>query len=264
MSWPSLREWRDCFIVGALLLGGGMGAVAWAEQTVPSGITALLIAMMPVWIAIFGRVLLGKRLARAAVVGVGAGIVGVAILVGPSLTFDRSLDPAGIGALILSPISWSLGSLFSANRARLPSDPFLTTGMQMIGGSIVLVVASIASGELGALRPETITADSLVALAYLTVVGSLVAFTAYAWVLRQAPLPLIATYAFVNPVVAVFLGWLILGEQIGPRELIAGAVIVAGVALIVASHGRLARVRPSSASESASTSADPEQEAAVA
>ncbi|HEV7810232.1 MAG TPA: EamA family transporter, partial [Candidatus Limnocylindrales bacterium] len=95
MSWPSLREWRDCFIVGALLLGGGMGAVAWAEQIVFSGITALLIAMMPVWIAIFGRVLLGKRLARAAVVGVGAGIVGVAILVGPSLTFDRSLDPAG-------------------------------------------------------------------------------------------------------------------------------------------------------------------------
>jgi drug/metabolite transporter (DMT)-like permease len=248
MSWPSRREWRDCFIVGALLLGGGMGAVAWAEQTVPSGITALLIAMMPVWVAIFGRVLLGERLPRAAVVGVGAGIVGVAILVGPSLTVDRSLDPAGIAALILSPISWSLGSLFSANRARLPKDPFLTTGMQMIGGSLVLVVASIASGELRALRPETITADSLVALAYLTVVGSLVAFTAYAWVLRQAPLPLIATYAFVNPVVAVFLGWLILGERIGPRELIAGAVIVVGVALIVAARSRLGHARPEASS----------------
>jgi drug/metabolite transporter (DMT)-like permease len=244
---PSLREWRDSFIVGSLLLGGGMGAVAWAEQTIPSGITALLIAMMPGWVAIFGRIFLGERLPRAAVVGVAAGIVGVAILVGPSLAVDGSLDPAGIAALILSPISWSVGSLFSTSRARLPKDPFLTTGMQMFGGALVLVVASIASGELRTFRPETITRDSLLALAYLTVVGSLVAFTAYAWVLRQAPLPLVATYAFVNPVVAVFLGWLILGEQIGPRELVAGAVIVVGVGLIVAARNRLGRAQRAAA-----------------
>jgi drug/metabolite transporter (DMT)-like permease len=239
VALPSRREWRDSLIVGALLLGGGMGAVAWAEQTIPSGITALLIAMMPAWVAIFGRAFLGERLPRAAVVGVAAGILGVGILVGPSLAIDGSLDPAGIAALIFSPISWSLGSLFSTSRARLPKDPFMTTGMQMLGGSLVLAVASVASGEPGRLRLESITTDSLLALAYLTVVGSLVAFTAYAWVLRQAPLPLIATYAFVNPVVAVFLGWLILGEAIGPRELLAGAVIVVGVGLIVAARSRL-------------------------
>jgi drug/metabolite transporter (DMT)-like permease len=247
---PSLREWRDAFIVGALLLGGGMGAVAWGEQTIPSGITALLIAMMPIWVAVFGRVFVGETLPRAGTIGIATGVVGVAILVGPSLAIDRSLDPAGIVALILSPISWAAGSLFSAHRARLPKDPFLTTGMEMVSGSIVLTAAAIVSGELGSLRTDTITTDSVLALAYLTVVGSLIAFTAFAWVLRHAPLPLIATYAFVNPIVAVFLGWLILQEGIGPRQLVAGGVIVAGVALIVVSRGRLTRVRPAPASAS--------------
>ena len=241
---PSLREWRDCFIVGAFLMGGGMGAVAWGEQTVPSGITALLIAMMPVWVAVFGRIFLGERLPRAAAIGIATGMLGVVILVGPSLAIDRSLDPAGIVALIISPISWAAGSLFSANRARLPKDPFLTTGMQMLAGSTVLAAASLLSGELRSFQVESVTTNSLIAVVYLTVVGSLVAFTAYAWVLRHAPLPLIATYAFVNPVVAVFLGWLILQEQVSPRQVIAGAVIVVGVGLIVAARSRMTSVRP--------------------
>jgi drug/metabolite transporter (DMT)-like permease len=221
-----------------------MGAVAWGEQTVPSGITALLIAMMPVWIAVFGRVFLGERLPRAATVGIATGMLGVVILVGPSVAIDRSLDPAGIVALIISPISWAAGSLFSANRARLPKDPFLTTGMQMFAGSTVLAAASLLSGELRSFRVETVTTDSLIAVVYLTAVGSLLAFTSYAWVLRHAPLPLIATYAFVNPIVAVFLGWLILQEQVTPRQLIAGAVIVVGVGLIVAARSRMTSVRP--------------------
>ncbi len=254
---PSLREWRDSFIVGALLVGGGMGAVAWGEQTVPSGITALLIAMMPVWVAVFGRVFLGERLPRAAAIGIATGMVGVAILVGPSVFIDRSLDPAGIVALIVSPMSWAAGSLFSAHRARLPKDPFVTTGMQMVSGAAVLAVASVVSGEIGSVRLEAVTADSAVALLYLTVVGSLVAFTAYAWVLRRAPLPLIATYAFVNPVVAVFLGWLILREEITPRQLIAGSVIVLGVALIVAARGRMAARRPAPQAASVALGDDP-------
>ena len=149
---PSLREWRDCFIVGAFLMGGGMGAVAWGEQTVPSGITALMIAMMPVWVAIFGRIFLGQRLPRMAAIGITTGMVGVAILVGPSVAIDRSLDPAGVAAMIISPISWAAGSLFAANRARLRNDPFLTTGMQMLAGSSVLAAASIVSGELVGFR----------------------------------------------------------------------------------------------------------------
>ena len=236
---PSGAELRDCFIVGALLMGGGMGAVAWGEQTVPSGIAALLIAMMPVWVAVFGRVFLHERLPLAATVGIGVGMVGVAILVGPSLAFDGSLDPAGVLALLISPMCWAAGSVFAAHKARLPKDPFVTTGLQMFSGAIVLGAAAVVSGELFRFDPSAVTQESLVAFAYLTLVGSLVAFTAYAWVLRHAPLPLIATYAFVNPVVAVALGAIVLNEVVTPLQVLAGAVIVVGVALIILSRSRM-------------------------
>jgi drug/metabolite transporter (DMT)-like permease len=243
---PTRREWRDSFIVGACLMGGGMGAVAWGELTVPSGIAGILIAMLPVWVAVFGRVFLGERLPPLAIVGIAAGMVGVLILVGPGLAIDGSLDPAGVAALIFSPMSWAAGSLFSAHRAQLPKDPFLTTGMQMVAGAVVLTIAAILSGEVASFRPETVTGDSILALVYLTAIGSLVAFTAFAWVLRQAPLPLIATYAFVNPIVAVFLGWLILNEAVTPIQLVAGAVIVVGVALLIVSRSRMSAPRVAS------------------
>ncbi len=239
LSRPTWREWRDCFIVGALLMGGGMGAVAWSEQTVPSGIAGVLVAMVPVWIAILGRIFLAERLPGLAAVGIVTGMVGVVLLVGPGVTIDRSLDPAGIVALIISPIAWASGSLFSAHRAHLPKDPFVTTGLQMISGAVVLGVAAIASGELGGFRTAAISADSIIAVAYLTLIGSLVAYTSFVWVLRHAPLPLVATYAFVNPVIAVILGALILGETISPAQLVAGAVIVAGVALIILARSRM-------------------------
>jgi drug/metabolite transporter (DMT)-like permease len=245
---PTRREWRDAFIVGTCLMGGGMGAVAWGEQTVPSGIAGVLIAMLPVWVAVFGRVFLGERLPPLAIVGITAGVVGVVILVGPGLAIDRSLDPAGVAALIFSPMSWAAGSLFSAHKARLPKDPFLTTGMQMVSGSVSLAAAALVTGELGRFRPEAVAPDSFLGFVYLTVVGSLIAFTAFAWVLRQAPLPLIATYAFVNPVVAVFLGWLILHESVAPLQLVAGAVIVVGVALLILSRSRMSTPRPVSRS----------------
>jgi drug/metabolite transporter (DMT)-like permease len=240
---PTRRELRDTFIVGALLMGGGMGAVAWGELTVPSGIAGVLIAMMPVWIAVFGRIFLDERLPRLAIVGIAAGMLGVVILIGSGVALDRSLDPAGVAALVFSPMSWAAGSLFSAHRARLPRDPFQTTGMQMLAGAIVLGVAAVLSGEVASFRPEAVTRDSIVALVYLTAIGSLVAFTAFAWVLRQAPLPLIATYAFVNPVVAVFLGALILHEAVTPVQGVAGAVIVIGVALLILSRNRMSAPR---------------------
>ncbi len=241
---PTPREMRDSFIVGACLMGGGMGAVAWGEQTVPSGIAGILIAMLPVWVAVFGRAFLGERLPPLAIVGIAAGMLGVVILIGPGLAIDGSLDPAGIAALIFSPISWAAGSLFSAHRARLPRDPFLTTGLQMVSGALILAAAAIVTGELARFRSEAVSGDSLLALVYLTVVGSLVAFTAFAWVLRQAPLPLIATYAFVNPIVAVFLGWLILNEAVTPIQLVAGAVIIVGVALLILSRSRMSAPQP--------------------
>jgi drug/metabolite transporter (DMT)-like permease len=221
-----------------------MGLVAWGELTVPSGIAGVMVAMMPVWVAVLGRIFLGERLPSLAVAGIVAGVAGVVALVGTGVAIDRSLDAAGILALIASPIFWAVGSLFAAHRARLPKDPFVTTGLQMLFGAGVLAVVAVASGEVAAFRSDKVTPDSIVAIAYLTGVGSLVAFTAFAWVLRHAPLPLITTYAFVNPVIAVFLGALLLGETIRPTQLAAGAVIVAGVALIIVARSRLAAAPP--------------------
>jgi drug/metabolite transporter (DMT)-like permease len=243
-SFPTQREWRDSAIVGALLLGGGMGMVAYGEQTVPSGITALFIAMMPVWVAVLGRIFLRERLPRLAVAGILLGFVGVAILIGPSaLGGSGALEPLGLAAILISPIAWSAGSLFASHRAVLPGHPLVATGAQMVTGGLVLVAMSLVSGELRGFRIEAISTDSAIAMVYLTLIGSLLAFTAYGWLLRVAPLPLIATYAYVNPVVAVLLGALVLSEPIEPRTLLAGAVIVVGVAVIVSARGRMAGPR---------------------
>lgn len=243
-SWPTRREWRDSAIVGGLLLGGGMGMVAYGEQTIPSGITALLIALMPVWVAVFGGILLGERLPRIAVAGIAVGFAGVAVLIGPTAVGGAgALDPLGLAAVMLSPICWSLGSLFASHRATLPRQPLTATSAQMLSGGMVLLIMSVAAGEPAGFQLDQVSASSIAAFAYLTVIGSILAFTTYGWLLRQAPLPLIATYAYVNPVVAVALGAIILHEPIDPRTLVAGAVIVAGVALIVTARGRMQRPR---------------------
>lgn len=245
---PSLRQWRDSTVVGGLLLGGGMGMVAYGEQTVPSGITALIIAMMPVWVAVLGRIFLRERLPRLAVGGIILGFAGVAILIGPSAFGGTgALEPLALAAILFSPIAWSSGSLFSSHRAKLPKQPLVATGAQMVTGGLVLTVMSLASGELGGFRLEAVSTDSVIATAYLTIIGSLLAFTAYAWLLRVAPLPLIATYAYVNPIVAVILGAIVLSEPIEPRTLVAGAVIVVGVAVIVSARGRMTGPRSKTA-----------------
>jgi drug/metabolite transporter (DMT)-like permease len=241
---PSRLEWRDSAIVGAALLGGGMGMVAWGEQTIPSGIAALIIALMPVWVAVFGRLFLGERLPGIAVAGIVIGFVGVGILVGPTIVGDTgALDPLGLAALLISPISWSLGSLYASHRATLPQQPLVATGLQMVCGSAVLFGLAMLSGEPARFDTGAVSRDSLLALAYLTVIGSLLAFTVYGWLLRVAPLPWIATYAYVNPVVAVILGTIVRDEPLDPRTVVAGAVIVGAVALIVTARGRMAAPR---------------------
>ena len=255
---PTRREWRDSFIVGGLLLGGGMGMVAFGELTIPSGITALLIALMPVWVAIFGRIFLGERLPRMAIVGIAVGFIGVAFLVGPS-AFGGSgaLDPIGLVAVLLSPIFWSLGSLFASHRAVLPRQPLLATSAQMLAGGAILAVMGGLRGEFGAFTLAAVSAESLAALVYLTVIGSLLAFTTYGWLLRVAPLPLIATYAYVNPVVAVALGAFVLHEPIELRTLFAGGIIVFAVALIVTSRSRMSAPKPRTAPETVPIGATP-------
>jgi drug/metabolite transporter (DMT)-like permease len=240
IPFPTRRELRDMTIIGAALMVGGMGLVALGEQTVPSGIAALLIAMMPLWVAVLGRVFFGERLPRVAIVGVAIGLLGVGILVGPSAAAAETFNPGGILALLLSPVCWACGSMFSSHRAKLPKDPLVATGGQMLAGAAILVVIALVRGEYAGFRLEAVSPESLAAFAYLTVVGSLIAFTTYVWLLTKAPLPLIATYAYINPIVAVILGAIVLQEPITPRTIVAGAVIIFAVALIITARSRLA------------------------
>ena len=238
---PSAREWRDSAIVGALLLGIGNGFVGLAEETVPSGIAAILIALIPVWFAVLGRLYFRDPLPKLVLVGIGVGLAGVVLLVWPFGDGANAIDIGGVVILLLAPIGWAHGSLFSARRAKLPERPLMATGLQMLLGAVALFAEAGLTGEFGRFRPAEVSASSLAALAYLTVIGSLVAFNAYAWLLRNAPLSLVGTYAYVNPVVAVALGSLILAEPVTPRTLVASAVIVTAVAMIVTARGRLAR-----------------------
>lgn len=230
------RQLRDSTVVGGLLLGGGMGLVAWGEQTVNSGTAAVLIALMPAWLAVFSRVLLGDRLPWIVGAGIAIGFAGVAILVAPSDA--GGVDLPGAIALLLSPISWSLGSLYAARRASLPENGFFGTGVQMLAGAGVLGVMGLATGELARLDVPGISSDSALGLAYLIFIGSLIGYRAYGFLLRNAPLPLVATYAYVNPVVAVVLGALLLSEAPGPRVLLGSVVIIVGVAMIVTARSR--------------------------
>jgi drug/metabolite transporter (DMT)-like permease len=238
-SLPTRRQVRDAAIVGALLLGIGNGFVAFAEMTVASGITAMLIALMPVWLAVLGWIYFRDRLPAIVVLGIGLGLAGVALLVWPA--GDVRFEAVGIGVLLLSPIGWAHGSLFSARAADLPRRPLTSTAIQMLAGSLTLLVEGALTGELPRFHAAGITTASIGAMAYLVLIGSLLAFNAYAWLLRNAPLALVGTYAYVNPVVAFALGAAFLSEPITPRTVIASAVIVAAVAMIVTARGRAAR-----------------------
>jgi drug/metabolite transporter (DMT)-like permease len=228
---PGRLEWRDAAIIGGLLLAGGNGLLAVGEQTIPSGIAALIIATLPLWVAILGRVFFGVVLTRMIVAGTVIGFAGVALLVGP-VGGSGGLDPFGVVVVLLSPVFWATGSLFSRT-AHVPRRPLVGTAMQMLAGSAILFVLAVVTGDLFRLRTAEITPASVAALLYLVLVGSLIGYTAYVWLLRVAPISLVATYAYVNPVIAVLLGWLVLGEPLEPRTIAAGAIIVVAVAVIV-------------------------------
>ena len=221
-------------IVGLLLLAGGNGFVVLAERTVPSGLTALIIASVPLWIVLLRR-LAGERVHPSTFAGVAVGFGGVAFLVIPRGA-SGEVDSIGLAMLLVATTSWALGT-FLAPRLRLPRDGLLSTALQQLAGGVVLVLAGATVGELGHLDPAAFSTGSLLALAYLIVFGSLVAFTAYSWLLQHAPVSLVATYAYVNPVVAVLLGAVFLAEPITPSILLGAAIIVAAVAFIVTREG---------------------------
>jgi len=224
---PGRRQWRAAAIVGGLLLVVDTGGVAWAELRVSSGTAALIIASVPLFMALLDRAFFGVRLPLGGVAGLLVGLLGVGLLVGAS----GHIDVAGIVVLLGASFAWAAGSTY-ARVAALPKRPFLSAGMQMLCAGAMLAVIGIGRGELGQVQLSAISNASVAAVLFLIVFGSLVAFTAYGWLLKNASTRLLSTYAYVNPAVAVLLGWAFAGEKVGGREIAAGLVIVSSVALL--------------------------------
>ncbi|HEX2046040.1 MAG TPA: EamA family transporter [Gaiellaceae bacterium] len=224
-------EVRAALVFGGALFLVGHGGLAWAQQTVPSGVAALLVGSIPLWMALLDRVLFGKRLHASANVGLVGGFLGLAFLVDP--IGAGAVDRVGALVAVGSAFAWAAGSLYSRG-ATLPQRPLVSAGLAALCGGVLLSLASAASGELDEAR---FSAESLGAVAYLVVAGTLVGFSAYVWLLRAAPTSLVSTYAYVNPIVAVALGWALLGEEITAQMLVAGSAILVSVALIVRSSG---------------------------
>ena len=233
---PEAKTLLPIVVIGALLLVGGNGLVVWAEHRSPSGIAALLIATEPFWIALlvpfFSR---ARRPGIRTFAGIAIGLAGVFVLVGGGSEggFGASgIDIGGALAVVIASFFWALGSLYST-RAKLPESPWIATGSQMLAGGGLLALLGGARGEWTAFEPAKVTAPALWAFAYLVVFGSIVAFTAYAYLLRNARPTVVSTYAFVNPIVAVLLGWWIVDEPVSSRVVVAGALILAALVAIV-------------------------------
>ncbi len=228
---PTFRQWRAAIVVGGALLLFGNGGVAIAQQTIDTGTVALIVGSVPLWLALLDRVFLGQRLAPAAVAGLVVGFGGVALLAGG----------AGGGSLggaifvLVGSLAWAAGSLY-ARRADLPERPLAGASLQMLAGGVLLGLGGLVRGEAGDVDVAAISGESIAALAYLVLIGSLVGFSAYVGLLRNAPTSLVGTYAYVNPVVAVALGTLVLGEPLGARVLVGGGAILAAVILIVSAR----------------------------
>ena len=227
---PSVQQWRAAAVVGGFLLLGGNASVAWAEQRVPSGLAALLIGVMPIWMVSLEWLRRGSRPSKQVVAGLLLGAVGVGLLVLPQGS-GNGMDLLGAAVLILAAASWAWGSVISKS-APLPKSPFLATSMEMIAGGILCLLVAVLSGELRGFSLPDVSGRAGLAWLYLVVFGSLVAFTAYIWLLGVTSIAKVGTYAYVNPIVAVLLGWAVLGEPVTLRTVAAAAVILLGVALV--------------------------------
>jgi drug/metabolite transporter (DMT)-like permease len=228
---PTQLEWRNASIIGVLLLVGGNGGVVWAAQYIPSSLAALLVATVPLWLVLFDTVRRGgERPGSNALVGLLIGFCGAAILIGWTAGDATPQSFYGALAVVLASFLWAIGSIYGKT-SKLPASPLVTTGIEMLVGGFVQIFVALLFGEFGRIDIAAVSPRSALAWTYLTVIGP-IAFVAYAWLLRVAPIPLVATYSYVNPLVAIILGYFLGKELITPRILVAAGLIIGSVALV--------------------------------
>jgi drug/metabolite transporter (DMT)-like permease len=231
---PTRRQWRSAAVVGVLLLLGGNGLVSFSEKRIASGIAALVVGTVPLWLVLLESVKPhGAKPDARAIAGLLIGFGGVFLLVGPAKMTGSGVpfDTLGIGAVLLASFLWSVGSIYSRT-AELPPSQVVAAGAEMLAGSAALFLVSLAAGEWSGFHLAAVATRSWLGLAYLVVFGSLVGFVSYVWLLRNAPVSLVATYAYVNPLVAILLGATLAAEPLTPRTAIAAGIIIGSVVLI--------------------------------
>jgi drug/metabolite transporter (DMT)-like permease len=240
---PTLANWRSTAIVGGLLLLGGNGLVTWSEQRLSSGLAALLVAMVPLWMVLLDWLRSGNRPGAPVIAGVLVGLGGIALLVSSGDSgSEMGIDLIGVAAVMLASFCWANGSLYARN-APLPKSSLQGTGMEMLIGGLLLLLAGTFTGEWARFDISAISMTSFLALLYLVVFGGIIAYSSYTWLLRVSTPARVATYAYVNPVVAVFLGWALADEPLTPRTLLSAAVIVGAVVIITTYRDRRARAK---------------------
>ena len=240
---PTREQWRSATVLGALLFLGGNGALTWAEERLDSGLASLLIASTPFWMVLIGHAQHRARhqggvLGRRVIAGLLLGSIGIGLLVGPGNLLGRGgVDHVAAGVVLCGALAWSAGSIYSP-QAHLPRSTLLAAAMEMLCGGALLIVVGLLTRESTALDVSAISGRSILGISYLVAFGSLLGFTSYNWLLSHASPARVATYAYVNPVIAVFLGWAIAHEQVTLRTLVAAALVVAAVALIITHQAR--------------------------
>jgi drug/metabolite transporter (DMT)-like permease len=234
---PSRHEWRSATVIGLLLLVGGNGAVVWAARYIPSSLAALLVATCPLWMLLFDFLRHGgEKPGPRALSGIAIGFCGAVLLIGWSANGSTPNSFAGAVVVVFGSLFWAAGSIYGKT-AKLPSSPLLITGMEMLSGGAALLIIALAVGEVNGFDLARVSSRSAIGWVYLTVIGP-IAFVAYAWLLRNAPIPLVSTYSYVNPLVAIILGYFLGKEILAMRAWLAAGLIIGSVALVSARNTR--------------------------
>lgn len=260
---PSQAQWRAAAFIGGLLFLGGNAALTWSELRVPSGVASLLVSTIPIWMVLITHAQhkarhQDARLGKRVIAGLAIGLAGVGLLIGPSdILGHGGVDGVGAAALLFGSLAWTLGSIYSP-KVGLPQSTMMAAAMEMICGGVLLILLGFVTGETHGLNYDATTARSVFGLIYLVTFGSLLGFTSYNWLLTHSTPARVSTYAYVNPIVAVFLGWAIAGEAVTARTLASASLVVAAVALIITHQEHAPRPLSDQAPSPPSTQEDQE------